>query len=434
MRENDIIAVKTLISNIDNSIKSRDVNSGIRYYNILRNYAVNTNIDKDVRKFAYEKGKELHSILAQMSQEITKEYQKTHNTLNVNTLTDDIPKVLVKNTKINYRVVAVVSLLLLALVGGSIFFIIDRGLLDKDTSDKNYLCNISEPFTCKETVLDISDSINDTYIILRIDQTNNSINNINIVSVSESLSDCNRIYLDNEYYISKDYNEIKIVLECDDISLSRIYSGLLLEYQSEEGISNRILSIGNEGLTNMFVIEQVNIPVPRGELGTREEQTNTYPTCDLLPENLESCSSYTCNFIHPFTEETMTREILGINGTACQYVEEMPYDGLIECNYDFNTRNVIAQFYRDIVISENQETTGIDMYNTNLATTYEFNGKMVSNPMQQAIINGQCIISGYGMSADIPECPNGTTYVGEKYHYENDTKVTEIMCSDLTAE
>lgn len=439
MRANDIMAVKTLIANIDNSIKSRDVNSGIKYYNLLRNYAINPNIDTDIRRFAYEKGKELHSILAQMSSEIINNQKKisttAKDTSKVNNSVED--KIITKASKTfknQYRLIVISIIILTLLIVGSLFFINKLGLSDNNTIE-NYQCNISEPFTCKETALDTLGSINKVaYVILGVDQTSSSINNIKIVSTSESLSKCSRIYLDEEYYKSKNYNEIKIVLECNNMSLSKIYSGLLLEYQSAEGINNRILSIGREGLTNMFVIEQVSSPVPGENLENKNTTLDIDTTCNLFPENLESCTQYSCEFTHPFSEESMTRTILGINGTACHYIEEMPYNGTIECHYDFNTRTTIAQFYKDIVASGKYGNNNFDMYNTNLVTIYDMNGKMVSNPMQEALIIGQCVVSGYKMSANIPECPIGTTYIGEKYYYENDTKVTEIICSDLAAE
>src|SRR6056297_599448 len=91
--------------------------------------------------------------------------------------------------------------------------------------------------------------------------------------------------------------------------------------------------------------------------------------------------------VHPFSGEELTRKVVGLNADGlCEYKEEMPGDGLMTCTYSEKTREVIAQYYKDQSLSSSFAGTN---------TMYVLNGKSVENPLDEAMKNGDCIISGY---------------------------------------
>lgn len=116
--------------------------------------------------------------------------------------------------------------------------------------------------------------------------------------------------------------------------------------------------------------------------------------CDAFPDNLDSCTRYKCEFLHIFTGEPMVKEIFGIVDGKCNYVEEMPNNGKMECNYSESMRKAVAQYYRDVAAAESVGTE-IQVGEEETKTTYTIDGIEVENPLQEAIDNGQCVISGY---------------------------------------
>ena len=118
--------------------------------------------------------------------------------------------------------------------------------------------------------------------------------------------------------------------------------------------------------------------------------------CDAFPEKLDSCTKYKCQFTHPMTGETMEKEILGIIDGKCNYVEQMPNNGLMECKYTDSMRKAAAKYYEDVAAAESSGTSvKADLGSGEVETKYTIDGKEVSNPLQEAMTNGQCIISGY---------------------------------------
>lgn len=114
--------------------------------------------------------------------------------------------------------------------------------------------------------------------------------------------------------------------------------------------------------------------------------------CDAFPDKLSSCTKYKCQFVHPFTGETMQKEITGIVGGECNYVEQMPNNGELECNYTTSQRTAAAQYYKDVAAAE---STGTSM-NLNLGSgeqkiTYTIDGKEVENPLQTFFTDGTCV-------------------------------------------
>lgn len=69
---------------------------------------------------------------------------------------------------------------------------------------------------------------------------------------------------------------------------------------------------------------------------------------DIFIDNFQSCTPSTCEFYHPFTGEIMERNILGLDGDTCIYVENMPEGKKMSCTYSTNDRIIAAEAYRDI--------------------------------------------------------------------------------------
>jgi len=123
-----------------------------------------------------------------------------------------------------------------------------------------------------------------------------------------------------------------------------------------------------------------------------DQETQLAANCDAFPDMLSSCIKYKCQFIHPFTGEDTNREILGIIDGKCNYVEQMPNGGQMECKYTESFRKVIAQYYKDTLTAESMEfDINIDLVSGEQETKYTIDGKEVAN----ATDTGICIISGY---------------------------------------
>jgi hypothetical protein len=129
---------------------------------------------------------------------------------------------------------------------------------------------------------------------------------------------------------------------------------------------------------------------------TQSSELKLELNCDSFPDKLLTCTKYKCQFLHPFTGENMTKEILGIINRECNYVEQMPNNGKMECNYTESVRKAVAQYYKDAAKAESVGTSvQADLGSGDTQTTYTIDGKQVENPLQEAMTNGQCVISGY---------------------------------------
>lgn len=153
--------------------------------------------------------------------------------------------------------------------------------------------------------------------------------------------------------------------------------------------------------------------------------------CDALPDKLETCEIYKCQFIHPFTGEDMVKEIKGIEDGKCVYIEEMPNDGQMECGYTESMRNAVAQYYRDVAEAESVGTSVT--IGSDSEVTYTIDGKEVENPLQEAMNTGQCIISGYDKPEEEVspvEEPNDTIETEHGCAYDNPSCDEDYDCID----
>ena len=130
------------------------------------------------------------------------------------------------------------------------------------------------------------------------------------------------------------------------------------------------------------------------------------PDCSAFPSKLHTCDAFSCTFKHPFTGELVERKIIGLENGTCQYSEEMPNNGQMNCAYPEDMRKAVAQYYADIAPTKSTSTSiKIDLQSGQAKTTYTIDGKEVNNPLQEALNNGQCTISGYD---DLPQDDNSS--------------------------
>lgn len=121
------------------------------------------------------------------------------------------------------------------------------------------------------------------------------------------------------------------------------------------------------------------------------EDNKSVSSCDLFPDKLEVCEPYSCQFIHPFTAEIMNKEIVGfVDDNKCNYIEQMPNDGMMKCEFTESVRKAVSQYYRDIAFSDSINTR-IELKGDEVNVTYKIDGKEVENPLQEAMDLWECI-------------------------------------------
>ena len=170
---------------------------------------------------------------------------------------------------------------------------------------------------------------------------------------------------------------------------------------------------------------------PIKEVQGNEPSETDLADCDTFPDKLDACEPFSCKFEHPFTGEMMEKEVIGLVNSKCQYTEEMPNNGKMDCEYTESMRKAAAQYYRDVATAESVGTSvNADLGSGDVETTYTIDGKEVENPLQEAMDAGQCVISGYGNPIEDNKCPPGTEYKGETYTYENGEQIAHPICSD----
>ena len=147
---------------------------------------------------------------------------------------------------------------------------------------------------------------------------------------------------------------------------------------------------------SVIVAEPSTTPIPTLQ-PSQPEVTDT--ECADFSEMLSSCTEYTCEFTHPLTGEVMTRVIFGLTDSICKYSEEMPNSGQMDCNYTESMRKAVAQAYNDMMKKRSSYLVSVsgnlaeDTYE--VESTYTVDGKTITNPGQEALDSGQCVISGY---------------------------------------
>lgn len=122
-----------------------------------------------------------------------------------------------------------------------------------------------------------------------------------------------------------------------------------------------------------------------------------------LADNLDTCDEYSQTFIHPFTGTEMVRRVMGVKEGKCLYTEQMPNNGSMECKYTKEYRVAVAEYYRklaDAELSDKKVETKVEAKMSSngeqeAKNTYLIDGKQVENPLDKAMNDDICMISGY---------------------------------------
>lgn len=142
-------------------------------------------------------------------------------------------------------------------------------------------------------------------------------------------------------------------------------------------------------------------PAQQQEVSTQkvqEEQLSEVELseCNAFPNKLDACELFSCEFKHPFTGEMLEKKVIGLVNSKCQYTEEMPNNGRMDCEYSESMRKAVAQYYIDVAAAESAGTSfKADLGSGKVETKYTIDGKEVENPLQEAMETGVCVISGY---------------------------------------
>jgi hypothetical protein len=136
-------------------------------------------------------------------------------------------------------------------------------------------------------------------------------------------------------------------------------------------------------------------PLPTNPVVDTVVETLVSTDCSAFPDKLESCTKYTCIFTDPVTGEKINREITGILNDKCKYLEGIPNGGIMSCKYSENMRKVVAQYYRDTEKAASVSAEAkLDLKEdkNDIETTYKLNGKVLVNPVQEALETGECVV------------------------------------------
>lgn len=108
--------------------------------------------------------------------------------------------------------------------------------------------------------------------------------------------------------------------------------------------------------------------------------SNSDEACAGFADKLASCTPFVCSAKHPLTDEQMKKEITGVIDGKCNYSEQLPNNGKMECNYSIDTQKRVADYVREFNLK------GDASLNT---------ASDKANPIQEAIEDGQCVLFGY---------------------------------------
>ena len=112
---------------------------------------------------------------------------------------------------------------------------------------------------------------------------------------------------------------------------------------------------------------------------------------------LDKCEMFSCIFTHPFSKEELNKHILGLESGKCKTQEEMPNKGLMTCNFSEKQRKEVAAYLRKTAKAKTIESkTNINIASGKSKQVEKQDGKMVENPLNKAMQDGTCVVSGYG--------------------------------------
>ncbi len=172
-----------------------------------------------------------------------------------------------------------------------------------------------------------------------------------------------------------------------------------VSYQGED-----LLFFSTSKTSTSMILDKISMDkgAIRGDSGSiyseEEEQARAASFCKgeslgFLSDKLRACEPMTCNFDHLMTGESMQREIVGMVDGKCQYKEETPGDGELICNYDEDLRSRVADYYWALINADNVSSSSTP----DGGSETKIDGKLVDDPLTEAIDNGFCEakISGF---------------------------------------
>lgn len=113
---------------------------------------------------------------------------------------------------------------------------------------------------------------------------------------------------------------------------------------------------------------------------------------DAFIQNLGSCKKYKENFTHPLTGDSLSREVIGYVEGKCNYTEQMPNGGKMECKYSLSDLSKTVKYYSGL-----NESSSLSFSATlgGSSVSSQTNDQNSKNSVQDALSNGVCVISVY---------------------------------------
>ncbi len=193
-------------------------------------------------------------------------------------------------------------------------------------------------------------------------------------------------------------------------ALNQLKQQAISELQAELGINRRLLSdlrseaaaeLGQNGVLSEAMWGSIIdfsaahlLSLPEG-FGGADDASVEY---EGFAAAIHDCTEYEETFEHPFTGDEMTRTVNGIVDEGCQYSEQLPGDGLMSCLFSMERLPAIADFYANAEKYENMQVSSNTEFVDGLAVTtntYIVDGEPYDHPIDAALRDGECVISGY---------------------------------------
>ena len=148
----------------------------------------------------------------------------------------------------------------------------------------------------------------------------------------------------------------------------------------------------------------------RGRLINLKARVNT---CQNLPQKIEHCETFTCQMSHSSSDSFVIRHsISGMAGNNCHYEQTMPNNGRMTCNFSPWQRKQYGRLKGDmfsghIIKSEpsvemesslkmvSMEKNKLQSRVIKEKTNYKLDGNETEKLFNEAIENGNCVITGY---------------------------------------
>ena len=190
---------------------------------------------------------------------------------------------------------------------------------------------------------------------------------------------------------------ITSALPADKVDIKNYQRGTKVIDMTFDVKSNKLINIKVQGISaavpsmtfDEFSLVEGGSPV--GQItNTTPAQSGPNGTCDDFADRLSGCVKYSCEFPDSETQTSMIRRITGLNGDKCRYIEQLPDSKYMECNFAEDARNAVAQQFSD-QLAAGSILTGIN-FASDSGKTYTVSGAETSNPLQDAITRGECVV------------------------------------------